>query len=257
MTPGAAAIEVVDLRKAYATADQQIPTLDGLTFRIEPGEFVSVLGPSGCGKTTVLKIIAGLVRPSSGTVTVDGVAVTGPQRKIGLVFQVPALMKWRTAFENVLLPSEILGLDRGPAEQRARELLDLVGLAEFASRYPRELSGGMQQRVGIARALAHDPSILLLDEPFSALDMMTRNQLNIELLRIWSERKKTSLLITHSIPEAVFLSDRVVVLGPRPARILDVVPVSLPRPRDARIRVSTAFVEIIDRIGRLIGLEYA
>jgi NitT/TauT family transport system ATP-binding protein len=257
VTPGAAAIEVVDLRKAYATADQQIPTLDGLTFRIEPGEFVSVLGPSGCGKTTVLKIIAGLVGPSSGTVTVDGVAVTGPQRKIGLVFQVPALMKWRTAFENVLLPSEILGLDRGPAEKRARELLDLVGLSEFASRYPRELSGGMQQRVGIARALAHDPSILLLDEPFSALDMMTRNQLNIELLRIWSERKKTSLLITHSIPEAVFLSDRVVVLGPRPARILDVVPVSLPRPRNARIRVSTDFVDIIDRIGRLIGLEYA
>jgi NitT/TauT family transport system ATP-binding protein len=257
VSPAAAAIEVIDLCKSYATAGQHIPALDRVSFRIDPGEFVSVLGPSGCGKTTVLKIIAGLVGPTSGTVKVDGTAVTGPQRKIGLVFQVPALMKWRTALENVLLPSEILGLDRGPAVKRARELLDLVGLSEFASRYPRELSGGMQQRVGIARALAHDPTILLLDEPFSALDLMTRNQLNIELLRIWSERKKTSLLITHSIQEAVFLSDRVVVLGPRPARILDVVPVPLPRPRDPRIRVSASFVEIIDRIGRLIGLEYA
>jgi NitT/TauT family transport system ATP-binding protein len=256
MTRGTAAIEVVDLRKAYATVDGAIPTLDGVSFRIEPGEFVSVLGPSGCGKTTVMKIIAGLVAPSSGGVKVDGVPVTGPQRKIGLVFQVPALMKWRTTLENVLLPAEILRLDRSSARARAHELLELVGLSDFAARYPRELSGGMQQRVGIARALAHDPSILLLDEPFSALDMMTRNQLNIELLRIWSERRKTSLLITHSIPEAVFLSDRVVVLGPRPARILDVVPISLPRPRAPRVRVSADFMEIVDRIGRSIGLEY-
>jgi NitT/TauT family transport system ATP-binding protein len=256
VTPDAAAIEVIDLRKAYATADREILTLDKLSFQIKPGEFVSVLGPSGCGKTTVLKIIAGLVAPTSGVVKVDGAAVTGPQRKIGLVFQVPALMKWRTALENVLLPGEILGLDRATAQKRAHELLELVGLADFSSRYPRELSGGMQQRVGIARALAHDPAILLLDEPFSALDMMTRNQLNIELLRVWSERKKTSLLITHSIPEAVFLSDRVVVLGPRPARILDVVRVELPRPRNAGVRVSPAFMEIVDRIGRLIGLEY-
>jgi NitT/TauT family transport system ATP-binding protein len=256
VSAGAAAIEVVNLRKAYATVDANILTLDQISFRIEPGEFVSVLGPSGCGKTTVLKIIAGLVPPTSGDVKVEGALVTGPQRKIGLVFQVPALMKWRTALQNVLLPSEILDLDREAAHQRARALLELVGLADFASRYPRELSGGMQQRVGIARALAHDPDILLLDEPFSALDIMTRNQLNIELLRIWSERKKTSLLITHSIPEAVFLSDRVVVLGPRPARILDVVPIELPRPRDARVRVSPEFMEIVARIGRLVGLEY-
>jgi NitT/TauT family transport system ATP-binding protein len=256
MTPDVAAIEVADLRKVYATADREILALDRLTFTVKPGEFVSVLGPSGCGKTTVLKLIAGLAAPTSGTVKVDGVPVAGPQHKIGLVFQVPALMKWRTALENVLLPAEILGLDRASARTRALELLDLVGLAEFTSRYPRELSGGMQQRVGIARALAHDPAILLLDEPFSALDMMTRNQLNVELLRIWSERRKTSLLITHSIPEAVFLSDRVVVLGPRPARILDIVPIPLPRPRDARVRTSAAFMEIVDRIGRLIGLEY-
>jgi NitT/TauT family transport system ATP-binding protein len=252
----AAAIEIADLYKTYAAGDAEIAALDGVSFRIEPGEFVSVLGPSGCGKTTVLRIVAGLTAKTSGTVKVDGVPVTGPQRKIGLVFQVPALMRWRTALENVLLPAEILRLDRALSRARAQELLDLVGLSEFASRYPRELSGGMQQRVAIARALAHDPAILLLDEPFSALDMMTRNQLNIELLRIWSERRKTSLLITHSIPEAIFLSDRIVVLGPRPAKILDVVTVSLPRPRDASLRVSAAFMQIVDRIGRLVGLEY-
>ena len=252
----AAAIEVANLYKTYATADSQIPALDGVSFRIEPGEFVSVLGPSGCGKTTVLRIVAGLTAKTSGVVEVDGIPVTGPQRKIGLVFQVPALMQWRTALQNVLLPAEILGLDRATSRMRAQELLRLVGLSEFSSRYPRELSGGMQQRVAIARALAHDPAILLLDEPFSALDMMTRNQLNIELLRIWSERRKTSLLITHSIPEAIFLSDRIVVLGPRPAKILDVVPVPLPRPREPSVRLSLAFLQIVDRIGRLVGLEY-
>jgi NitT/TauT family transport system ATP-binding protein len=261
VNPAPAAIEIADLRKAYGVKASggkaaNVLTLDGISFRIEPGEFVSVLGPSGCGKTTVLKIVAGLIRQTSGTALVDGVPVTGPQRKIGLVFQVPALMAWRSALDNVLLPSEILGLDRSASRKRALELLHLVGLAEFAGRYPRELSGGMQQRVGIARALAHDPGILLLDEPFSALDVMTRNQLNIELLRIWSERKKTTLLITHSIPEAVFLSDRIVVLGPRPAKILKIVPVDLPRPRDARLRVSVPFLEIVDDIGRLVGLEY-
>jgi NitT/TauT family transport system ATP-binding protein len=252
----AAAIEVANLYKTYATADSQIPALDGVSFRIEPGEFVSVLGPSGCGKTTVLRIVAGLTAKTDGIVEVDGVPVTGPQRKIGLVFQVPALMQWRTALKNVLLPAEILRLDRATSRTRAQELLRLVGLSEFSSRYPRELSGGMQQRVAIARALAHDPAILLLDEPFSALDMMTRNQLNIELLRIWSERRKTSLLITHSIPEAIFLSDRIVVLGPRPAKILDVVTVPLPRPREPSVRLSLAFLQIVDRIGRLVGLEY-
>ena len=218
MTPDTPAIEVIDLRKAYATKDSEILALDRISFRIKTGEFVSVLGPSGCGKTTVMKIIAGLIAPTSGAVNVEGSPVNGPQRKVGLVFQVPALMKWRTAMENVLLPGEILGLDRATSRERAKALLELVGLAGFSSRYPRELSGGMQQRVGIARALAHDPGILLLDEPFSALDMMTRSQLNLELLRIWSERQKTSLLITHSIPEAVFLSDRVVVLSARPAQ---------------------------------------
>jgi NitT/TauT family transport system ATP-binding protein len=251
------AIEVIDLQKSYGSAASSIRSIEKLSFSVEAGEFVSILGPSGCGKTTALKIIAGLTDRTSGIVKVDGVPVTGPQRKIGLVFQVPALMKWRTVEQNVLLPAEILGLDINVARKRAGELLELVGLDSFAARNPQELSGGMQQRVSIARALVHDPEILLLDEPFSALDMMTRNQLNIELLRIWSARKKTSLLITHSISEAVFLSDRIIVFGPRPAKILDVIQVPLPRPRDPSIRVSLPFIEIVNQIGRLIGLEYA
>lgn len=250
------AIAIQDVRKVYATRDGSITSLDGITFDVQPLEFVSVLGPSGCGKTTVLKIVAGLEPLSAGTVRVDNQVVTGPQRKIGMVFQIPALMRWRTALDNILLPSEILGMDRREARRRSLDLLNLVGLAEFANKYPNELSGGMQQRISIARALAHDPSILLFDEPFSALDMMTRNKLNIELLRIWSERKKTSLLITHSIPEAVFLSDRVVVLGPRPAKVLEIVSIPLPRPRTPEMRVSKDFIEIVDHIGRRIGLEY-
>jgi NitT/TauT family transport system ATP-binding protein len=249
-------IELENVCKTYATRDGSVATLDGVGFSVGAQEFVSVLGPSGCGKTTVLKMIAGLVSASAGILRVDGQPVSGPQRKIGIVFQVPALMRWRHSLDNVLLPTEILGLERGRYRERAHELLRLVGLSDFANRYPNELSGGMQQRVAIARALVHDPSILLLDEPFSALDMMTRNQLNIELLRVWSERRKTSLLITHSIPEAVFLSDRVVVLGPRPAKVLEIVPIDLPRPRVPEMRVSRPFVEIVDHIGRRIGLEY-
>jgi NitT/TauT family transport system ATP-binding protein len=257
MTNSNASISVADLCKTYATRDGSIDSLDGVTFDIRPHEFVSVLGPSGSGKTTVLKIIAGLEAKTSGAVQVDGKNVVGPQRKVGIVFQVPALMRWRTTLENVLLPSEILGIDRKEAMANGAATLELVGLGDFMGKYPNELSGGMQQRVSIARALTHDPSILLLDEPFSALDMMTRNQLNIELLRIWSERKKTSMLITHSISEAVFLSDRVVVLGPRPAKVLEIVDVRLPRPRTPETRVSREFNEIVDHIGRKIGLEYA
>jgi NitT/TauT family transport system ATP-binding protein len=255
-TARAKTIELEELHKTYVTRNDQIVALAGITFSVFSHEFVSVLGPSGCGKTTVLKIIAGLVSASSGNLRVDGTPVSGPQRKIGIVFHVPALMRWRTALQNILLPAEILGLDMAAARARALELLMLVGLEEFSSKYPRQLSGGMQQRVAIARALIHDPSILLLDEPFSALDIMTRNQLNVELLRIWSERRKTSLLVTHSIPEAVFLSDRVVVLGQRPAKVLEIVPVMLPRPRAPELRVSPEFMQVVDHIGRRIGLEY-
>ena len=257
MTVIAPAIEVSHLAKTYTTREGLTVALDGLSFSVAPQEFISLLGPSGCGKTTVLKIIAGLSAATSGSVKVEGRPVKGPHSDVGIVFQTPALMRWRTAIQNVMLPAEILHLDRSRFRQRANELLKLVGLRDFTNKLPTELSGGMQQRVSIARALIHDPSILLLDEPFSALDAMTRNQLNVELLRIWSERKKTSLLITHSIPELVFLSDRVVVLSARPAKVLEIVQIPLPRPRTPELRISRDFIKLVDRLGRLIGLEYA
>ena len=250
-------IQVKDLCKSYQTREGSIAALDRLSFSVGSQEFVSVLGPSGCGKTTVLKIIAGLVQASDGTVKVAGEFVSGARSEVGMVFQTPALMRWRNVINNVKLPAEILGLDRQRSISRAKDLLNLVGLGDFAGKYPNELSGGMQQRVSIARALIHDPSILLLDEPFSALDAMTRNKLNVELLRIWSESRKTSLLITHSIPEAVFLSDRIVVLSARPAKVLEIVDIPLPRPRTPEMRVSTEFIRLVDHLGRLIGLEYA
>lgn len=249
-------IEARDLRMVYNQGTNPVLALDNVNLDVNEHEFVSLVGPSGCGKTTLLKLVSGLASPSAGHLNVDGKRVSGPQKKIGFVFQVPALMKWRTIQQNVLLPAEILGMRKAEALERAQELIELVGLNGFEKRYPHELSGGMQQRVGIARALIHDPSILLLDEPFSALDIMTRGQLNLELLRIWSERRKTSLLITHSISEAVFLSDRVVVFSARPAKVLEVVQIPLPRPRVPEMRVSREFIDLVDHVGRLIGLEF-
>lgn len=253
---GTPAIEVCGLSMIYNQDTDPLLTLNKIDLKVQNQDFVALVGPSGCGKTTLLKLISGLAVPTSGSLKVEGKPVRGPQRKIGIVFQVPALMKWRSVRDNVLLPAEILRLDREESLERAQHLIDLVGLTGFETKYPHELSGGMAQRVGIARALIHDPSILLLDEPFSALDMMTRGKLNLELLRIWSERRKTSLLITHSISEAVFLSDRVVVLSERPAEVIEIVKVTLPRPRTAEMRVSEEFMELVERIGRRIGLEY-
>jgi NitT/TauT family transport system ATP-binding protein len=248
-------IALADVSKAYETDDGILTTIADVSFSVRPHEFVSILGPSGCGKTTILRMIAGLTAQSSGRVEVDGAAVRGPRRDVGIVFQVPALMKWRTASQNVGLPLELMHAPAATSAARIAEMLSLVGLSDFADHYPRQMSGGMQQRLGIARALVHNPSILLLDEPFSALDVMTRNQLNVELLRICSESKQTSLLITHSIPESVFLSDRIVVLSQRPARVLEIVEVGLPRPRTLDMRVAPEFLKVVDHIGRLIGLE--
>jgi NitT/TauT family transport system ATP-binding protein len=250
------AIALDKLWKSYDTREGDVLAIQDVSFDIAQGEFISVLGPSGCGKTTLLKVIAGLESATSGEARLRGKTIRGPQRKTGIVFQTPALMAWRTALMNVLLPAEILGMPQAQARLSALELLELVGLRDFANKYPHELSGGMQQRVAIARALIHKPEILLLDEPFSALDTMTRGQLNLELLRIWSESRTTSLLITHSIPEAVFLSDRVVVMTARPARIVEIVTIDLPRPRTAEMRVSAEFLRLMDRVGRIIGLEY-
>ncbi len=253
----AAAIAVRDVLKVYGTRAGPVKALEDVAFTVRAEEFVTVVGPSGCGKTTVLKVLAGLVPPTSGAVEIFGAPVRGPVAGVGMVFQAPVLLKWRTVLDNVLLPIEILHLDRRAYLERARHLLDLAGIADFAPRYPRELSGGMQQRVAICRALVHDPRLLLMDEPFGALDALTRDQMNLELLRIWSESRKTSVLITHSIPEAVFLADRVIVMTPRPGRVAEVVPVDLPRPRANATRLDPRFTALVEHIGRLLGIDYA
>ncbi len=224
------AISVRELSKGYFHRDGCAKALQQISFSVSEGEFVAVVGPSGCGKSTLLKILAGLLPSSKGEAFLRGTPIKGPRRDIGVVFQLPVLLPWRSVLENVRLPIDVQHLG-GDYRSVALELLNLVGLREFADRYPWELSGGMQQRVAIARALIHDPAILLMDEPFGALDAMTREQMNLELQRIWLGRKKTVLFVTHSIAEAVFLADRVLVMTPRPGRIMDAVPIEIPRPR--------------------------
>ncbi|MEX2145824.1 MAG: ABC transporter ATP-binding protein, partial [Candidatus Rokuibacteriota bacterium] len=207
-------------------------------------ELVALVGPSGCGKSTLLRIVAGLRPPTSGTATVAGRAVRRPIPEVGMVFQAPVLLRWRTIRDNVLLPAELSGLDAGRYRGRASELLDLVGLGDFGDKLPHELSGGMQQRASICRALLLDPPLLLMDEPFGALDAMTRDEMNLELLRVWGESgtaRKTIVFVTHSIPEAVFLADRVVVMTPRPGRVAEIFEVPLPRPRTVASRAAPEF----------------
>jgi len=225
------AIRIRELSKGYPSRDGCVQALEQTSFSVKEGEFIAVVGPSGCGKSTLLKILAGLLPPSKGEAFLRGTPISGPRRDIGVVFQSPVLLPWRSILENVLLPVDVQRLGGNGYRKAALELLNLVGLQDFANRYPWELSGGMQQRVAIARGLIHDPAMLLMDEPFGALDAMTREQMNLELQRIWLERKKTILFITHSIPEAVFLADRVLVMSARPGRILDDVRVDIPRPR--------------------------
>jgi NitT/TauT family transport system ATP-binding protein len=235
-------IVVSNLEKTYRTRGRAlVRALGGVSLDIADGEFVTIVGQSGCGKTTLLKILAGLLTRSAGAVTLRGRAVDGPSRDIGIVFQDPVLLPWRNVLENVMLPVQVLGLDRAAARPRALGLIELVGLGGFEDKYPHELSGGMRQRVALARALVHDPSLLLMDEPFGALDAMTREFMNLELLRIWREARKTVVFITHSIPEAVFLADRVVVMSARPGRIVETVRVELPRPRDLDMMASDEF----------------
>jgi NitT/TauT family transport system ATP-binding protein len=238
-------IVVSSLEKTYATRGRsQVHALAGISVEIAAGEFITIVGQSGCGKTTLLKILAGLLQRSAGNVTLRGQSVDEPSRDIGIVFQDPVLLPWRTVFDNVMLPVEVLGLDRA----RSR---GLVGLTGFEDKYPHELSGGMRQRVAIARALVHDPSLLLMDEPFGALDAMTREFMNLELLRIWKESGKTIVFITHSIPEAAFLADRVIVMSARPGRIKEIVEVRLPRPRDLDMMASDEFGVYTRRIRHL------
>lgn len=242
-------IEVNGLRKVYQPRRSE-PThaLADIDFTVRRGEFISIVGPSGCGKTTMLKILAGLIPRTEGVVRVAGRDVDGPLPQVGMVFQAATLLPWRTILQNVMVPVEVQRLDASAYRKRALELLEMVGLGGFEGKYPHELSGGMQQRAGICRALVHDPAVLLMDEPFGALDAMTREYMNVELLRIWKESGKTIVLVTHSIPEAVFLSDRVVVLSSRPGRIAEIVPVELERPRDLSVMSSDRAGVYVTRI---------
>jgi NitT/TauT family transport system ATP-binding protein len=228
-----ALIAIAGLSKTFATLQgERIEALVDINVAIAAGSFVTIVGPSGCGKSTLLRILAGLIPASAGRLEIAGQTVSGPRKDIGMVFQSSILLPWRTVLDNVMLPAEVLGIARDKARERAHALLRMVHLEGFDNKYPQELSGGMQQRASIARALLHDPAILLMDEPFGALDAMTREQMNLELQRIWQESGKTVILVTHSIPEAVFLGDQVLVMTPRPGRLAKVLSVGLLRPRE-------------------------
>lgn len=244
-------IEVRNLTKYY----NSLHVLNEISFNINCGEFVSIIGPSGCGKTTLLKIISGLIKPTKGEIIINGnpVEIALKRKEFGFVFQNPVLLPWRNALKNVELPLEIL--DYKSSGNSPRELLELVGLKGFEDYYPNELSGGMQQRVAIARALIIDPTILLMDEPFGALDEIMRDKMNLELLRIWRKKKSitsTVIFVTHSIPEAVFLSDRVIILSERPAVVEKIIEVNLPRPRTSEIKYSKKYIELIKCIRKLL-----
>jgi NitT/TauT family transport system ATP-binding protein len=241
------------VRKSYG----EIEAIREASFALAAGEFLSVLGPSGCGKSTLLMLIAGLTPPDAGEIAIDERRVEGPRRDIGIVFQSPVLLPWRTILDNVLFPIEILRLPRGDFTARAQELLAMARIAEFAQRLPRELSGGMRQRAAICRALVHDPTLLLMDEPFSALDAITRDEMGLELLRIWQVHRKSVLFVTHSIREAAFLSDRVLVMGRRPARIIAELPIALPRPRRLEMMEGEEFNAHVRELRQAIEASHA
>jgi len=224
-------IRLQGVGKSYETKDGAVEACAGVDLDIRRSEFVAIVGPSGCGKTTILKMVAGLVPHTAGSITVGGSPVERPLTDVGIVFQEAILLDWRDVLSNVMLQVDIRGRDAAAGEREARHLLEITGLAGFEHKKPYELSGGMRQRVSICRALVHDPTLLLMDEPFGALDALTREQISMDIQRIWMEKRKTAIHITHSIPEAVLLADRVVVMGPRPGRIVEVIDIDLPRPR--------------------------
>jgi NitT/TauT family transport system ATP-binding protein len=252
--PVGIALELHGVSKRYRHRAIDLAALEAVSFAVPTGSFVSIVGPSGCGKSTLLKIILGVVAPSAGEVRFDGRRVEGPQPGIGMVFQSPALLAWRSVLANVMLPVEIRRYPEPPYRERARALLAMVGLEEFATHYPQQLSGGMQQRVAICRALIHDPRLLLFDEPFSAVDDLTRDQLNQEVLKIWERTGKTIVLVTHNIGEAVYLSDQVVVMSSRPGKVTAIVPIRLPRPRRPDLRLEPVFAEHVRRTQVSLGM---
>jgi NitT/TauT family transport system ATP-binding protein len=246
-------LSVRNLSAVFPNGNGGLHALERLTFSVLPQQFLCVLGPSGSGKSTLLRIISGLLTPTEGEVLYDGVSSSGPRHGVGFVFQKANLMPWRTVLENIMLPLELQKQPRPEALRQAQELVDLVGLRGFEDSLPRDLSGGMAQRVAIARALVHDPDILLLDEPFGSLDALTRERMGNELLRIWQVRRKTVVMVTHSIPEALFLADRVVVLSPRPGRLRLDLEVTLPRPRDEEMMYTPEFGRLASMLRSAIG----
>ncbi|MFZ0605535.1 MAG: ABC transporter ATP-binding protein [Roseiarcus sp.] len=247
-----AAIEISGLSLSFDTADGPVQALSEVDLRISRGDFVSFIGPSGCGKTTLLRVVADLERPTGGAIRVNGMSPHEARagRAYGYVFQAPALYPWRTVARNIALPLEIMGFSRAEREARVAKGLELVNLSGFGAKYPWQLSGGMQQRASIARALSFDPDLLLMDEPFGALDEIVRDMLNQQLLRLWEVTGKTVLFVTHSIPEAVFLSSRIVVMSPRPGRICDVIECNFPRDRTLEIRETPEFIAVANRVRR-------
>ena len=241
-------VDVAGVGKTYRRAGRETHALESIDLAIRGGEFLAIVGPSGCGKSTLLRIVAGLVGASRGDVRVEGARVDRPQTNLGIVFQSPVLLDWRTALDNVLVQVELRSLDPKAYRDNALRLLDQIGLKDFADRYPYELSGGMRQRVAIARALIHDAPLLLMDEPFGALDALTREQMRLDLEALWLATHKTVMFITHSIDEAVLLADRVVVMSPRPGRIERTIDIPLPRPRGLAARREPEFVRITEEI---------
>jgi len=250
---GAAIVSIAALKKTFG----DLEAIRHLSFDVGDGEFLSVLGPSGCGKSTLLMMVAGLIDPTAGEIRIQGARVTGPRREIGVVFQSPVLLPWRTVLQNVLFPIELLKLPRPHYRRRAMELLRMAKIDEFAGVLPRQLSGGMRQRVAICRALVHDPNILLMDEPFSALDAITRDEMAVELQRIWQVNRKTVIFVTHSIREAAFLSDRVLVMGRRPATIIDELTIELPRPRPIAVTEDETFNRLVRHLRKAIEASHA
>jgi NitT/TauT family transport system ATP-binding protein len=248
--PGRRVVDISDLGLTFETADGPVYALKDVNLQIEQGEFVSLIGPSGCGKTTLLRVIADLERATGGTITVNGVTPEQARQKraYGYVFQAAALYPWRTIERNVTLPLEIMGVPASERRARAAKYLELVNLGGFEKKFPWQLSGGMQQRASIARALSFDPDLLLMDEPFGALDEIVRDHLNEQLLELWDRTGKTVVFVTHSIPEAVFLSTRIVVMSPRPGRIIDVIDTGFPRRRTLDIRETPEFLKVAHRV---------
>src|SRR5215470_15215103 len=250
---GGAIVRIAGVKKAFG----EVEAIRQLSFEVADGEFLSLLGPSGCGKSTLLMMIAGLIGPSGGEIRIKDMRVRGPRQEVGVVFQSPVLLPWRTVLQNVLFPIELLKLPRPQYRRRAMELLQMAKIDEFAAMLPRQLSGGMRQRVAICRALVHDPSILLMDEPFSALDAITRDEVAVELQRIWQVNRKTVIFVTHSIREAAFLSDRVVVMGRRPTTVIDELVIDLPRPRPIAVTEDETFNRLVRHLRKAIEASHA